>query len=179
MTLASGLPFAPAAVFAATPVVLVDGGGRMLAVDGAGWRPGTYRPPAGLQAMVERGHINWVGILFRRAALQTVPALDPETAPSFDLDFELRLAAACPFVICSQPGALMVHHPDSASVAARLSDTWPAFLKIMDNATGAATMPEDDIPTAGETWGPWEGPAIGAARLSGSRGRPGCSRGSR
>jgi len=141
-TAVAALEAEPAAVFAATPVVLVDGGGRMLAVDGAGWRPGTYRPPAGLQAMVERGHINWVGILFRRAALQTVPALDPETAPSFDLDFELRLAAACPFVICSQPGALMVHHPDSASVAARLSDTWPAFLKIMDNATGAATMPD-------------------------------------
>ena len=94
-----------------------------LAVDGFGWRPGTHQPPDGLQTMVDRGHVNWTGILFRRAALKTVPALDPETAPSFDLDFELRLAAACPFVVCSQPGALMVHHPGSATVAARLSDT--------------------------------------------------------
>lgn len=127
----------PAAAFAATRVVLVDGGGRMLALDGAGLRPGSYRPPEGLLALIERGHINWVGILFRRAALEQVPALDERTAPSFDLDFELRLAAHSPFVVCDTPGALMVHHQDSASVEARLSDTWPAFLQIIDNASGA------------------------------------------
>jgi hypothetical protein len=115
--------------------------GRTLGVDGADWRPGTYVPPDGLLTMVERGHINWVGILFRRAALETVAALDPQTAPSFDLDFELRLAARCPFVVCGQPGALMVQHQGSGSVAALLSDTWPAFLKIIDNTSDGAELP--------------------------------------
>ena len=140
-TAVAALEAVPSAVFAATQVVLVDGGGRMLAVDGASWRPGTYRPPEGLTAMVDRGHINWIGILFRREALQAVPALDPETGPSFDLDLELRLAARCPYVVCDRPGALMVHHQDSATVAARLSDTWPAFLRIIDNATSAVEIP--------------------------------------
>jgi GT2 family glycosyltransferase len=131
----------PTAAFAAMRVVLVDGAGSMLAVDGAGLGPGLYRPPDGLLTLVERGHINWVGILFRRTALEQVPALDERTAPSFDLDFELRLAARSPFVVCDQPGALMVHHHGSASVEARLSDTWPAFLQIIDNATGAEATP--------------------------------------
>jgi len=140
-TAMAALEAEPLAVFAAMRVVNVDNAGRLLAVDGAGWPPGTYRPPAGLLAMVDRGHINWVGILFRREALESVSALDPETAPSFDLDFELRLTAQCPFVVCDQPGALLVHHPDSTSGATRLSDTWPAFLKIIHNATGAVTIP--------------------------------------
>jgi glycosyltransferase involved in cell wall biosynthesis len=132
----------PAAMFAATRVVLVDGAGRTLSVDGTGWTPGLYQPPDGLTAMAERGHINWTGILFRRAALEVVPLLDPDTAPSFDLDFELRLASRCAFVVTDRPGALLVHHLDSRSGAGRVSDTWPSFLKIIANATGNSLTPE-------------------------------------
>ena len=131
----------PTAAFAAMRVVRVDGSGRMLAVDGAGLPAGNYRPPEGLLALVEGGHVNWVGILFRRSALEHVSELDVRTAPSFDLDFELRLAAQSPFVVCDQPGALMVQHEGSSSVEARFSDTWPAFLQIIDNATGGDKVP--------------------------------------
>jgi GT2 family glycosyltransferase len=140
-TAMKALEHEPTAAFAATRVVRVDRSGRMLALDGAGLRSGSHRPPEGLLALVEGGHINWVGILFRRSSLEAVPALDERTAPSFDLDFELRLAARSAFVVCEEPGALLVQHEGSASVEARLSDTWPAFLQIIDNATASDTMP--------------------------------------
>ena len=131
----------PEAMFAATRVVIADSAGRTLAIDGLGWPAGGYRPPDGLQAMVRFGHINWAGILFRRQVLQVVPWLDPQTAPSFDLDFELRLAGRCPFVVCAQTGALLIHQRDSISAANRLDDTWPAFLKIIDNAVADEKIP--------------------------------------
>lgn len=140
-TAVEALRAVPDAMFAATRVVVVDSAGRTLAIDGLEWPVGSYRPPDGLQAMVRFGHINWTGILFKREVLQVVPALDPKTAPSFDLDFELRVAGRCPFVVCSQPGALLVHQGDSISAASRLSDTWPAFLTIIDNAVADQTMP--------------------------------------
>jgi len=137
------------AMFAMTQVVLVDGAGRTLGIDGMGWRPGLYRPPAGLLTMVRRGHINWTGILFRREVLSAVPALDPRTSPSFDLDFELRLAGRCPFVVCASRGAVMVHHPDSASARARLDDTWPSHLVIIENAATAPMSADERVQVRG------------------------------
>ena len=140
-TAVAALRAVPDAMFAATRVVVADSTGRTLAIDGLDWPAGSYRPPDGLQAMVRFGHINWTGILFKREVLEMVPALDPQTSPSFDLDFELRVASRCPFVVCPQPGAVLVHQGDSISAASRLSDTWPAFLKIIDNAVADQTMP--------------------------------------
>jgi hypothetical protein len=140
-TTVAALQKEPDAMFAATQVVIADGKGRMLSVEGRGWRPGLYRPPDGLLEMLRRGHISWTGILFRRELLEWVPGLDPETDPVIDIDFELRAAARTPFVICDRPGAILVLQSSSLSARARLSDTWPGWRKTMANLTEDASVP--------------------------------------
>jgi glycosyltransferase involved in cell wall biosynthesis len=132
---------APEAMFAASPVMLVDPHGRLLKLHGNNWRPGMHRPPQGLLEMTRRGHFIWTGAVFRTAVRNAVQ-LDPQTGNSSDLDFQLQVAARYAFVTSRQPGAIFSWHPESPSSHPSLSQFWPAWGKIMANLNAVETLPE-------------------------------------
>lgn len=128
------------AMFAASQVLVVDDEARILTVHGWRWKPGLYRPPDGFLQMVQRGHIPWTGILFRRAVLEQVPAFDPEVGPIIDVDFAYQLASRSSFVMCDRPGAVLVLQAGSLSAQARLSDTL-GWIKLIAKVRDEPALP--------------------------------------
>ncbi len=132
-----------AAMFAASQVVLMDQRGRMLDLRAYGWQAGLYHPPYGLLEMLGHSVIPWNGILFRRDVLRLVRTLDPKLGKHFDLDFALRIASLCPFVICPRPGAIFFMDLGARSAANRLANTWRPWLKIMNDLASEERIPLD------------------------------------
>ncbi len=133
----------PDAMFVASPVILVDPQGRVLRVDGSRWPAGLHRPPVGLQGMVEVGHFIWTGILFRRELVQRIGVLDAAIGSSSDLDFQLRIAAHCPFATVSEPGAVFFWHPASPSSHPALGHFWPTWRRIIEKIRADEGVPHN------------------------------------
>lgn len=131
----------PEAMFVASPVILVDPAGRVLKVDGRAWPAGLYRPPPGLQTLVDRGHFIWTGILFRRELVDDVGVLDPATGSSADLDFQLRVAGHHPFATVAEPGALFYWHPASPSSHPAIGHFWPTWPRIIEKVRADNSVP--------------------------------------
>jgi glycosyltransferase involved in cell wall biosynthesis len=136
----SELEHAPDAMFAASPVLLVDPEGTLLKVHGDNWRPGTHQPPQGLLDMTRKGHFIWTGIVFRTSVRDSV-RLDPQTGNSSDMDFQLQLAARYPFVTSGRPEAIFSWHPQSPSSHPDLAQFWPSWGKVMANLDAVETLP--------------------------------------
>lgn len=132
----------PEAMFSALATIQMDDSGRILVAPILQWKPGLYRPPEGLLAILKYGHPQWAGILFRREVLDKVGGLDEETGAPLDLDYELRLAARFPIVVSREPGAIFVGHPGSHSSTAGLDSMWPGWLKIIRNLVEDEQIPE-------------------------------------
>ncbi|MEO6797432.1 MAG: glycosyltransferase family 2 protein [Candidatus Dormibacter sp.] len=123
----------PAAVFVASPVMLVDERGRVLTVNNRDWPPGLYPAPSAMLRMAEREHVIWTGTLFKREALAQ-GLIDPETGMCSDLDLLLRITGRHPIAVAERPGAVFCVHPDSPSSYPRLSLYWPSWTRIIANA---------------------------------------------
>jgi len=131
----------PQALFVASPVLMVDPTGRVLRVVGV-WPPGLYDVPGGLLEMVGREHFTWTGTVFRRAALQLVGNLDPETGLLSDLDFLLRLASRGAFAVIEEPGGIFAWHPSSSSSLPGFDQFWPAWGRIAFKLRADEGLPE-------------------------------------
>jgi hypothetical protein len=122
------------AILVASPVMLVNERGRVLAVNNNGtWAPGLHPAPEAMRRIAKGEHFIWTGTLFRRAALG-VGVMDPETGMCSDLDLLLRIAGRHPIAVAARPGAVFSVHPGSPSSYPRLSLYWPSWLKIIANA---------------------------------------------
>jgi glycosyltransferase involved in cell wall biosynthesis len=131
----------PVAMLAATQVLHVDDRGRVLELQGASWRPGLHQPGAALLEILEHGHPTWTGVLFRREIVAAVGPLDQQTSEASDLDFELRAAARCPIVLCTEPGAVFLTHAGGASYGPKLGDTIPTWLRIIGKISADERIP--------------------------------------
>jgi len=132
----------PEAMLSVLVTIQMDGRGRVLGAPVRKWRPGLYRPPEGLLAMLRYRHPDWTGILFRREVIEKVGGLDEETGNPFDLDFELRIAARFPLVISLEPGAIFLGHRGSLSSTSGLDGFWPGWLKMIRNLVEDEQIPE-------------------------------------
>ncbi len=133
----------PEAVCSVTATVQVYSQGHVHSVPISRWKPGLYRPPEGMLAMVKYSHPEWTSVLFRKEAIQMAGGLDPETGGPSDLDFELRLAARYPIVVSKQPGALFVVHPEGCSSTPDLSLFWPGGAKMIRNLVQDEHIPAE------------------------------------
>jgi len=128
-TALSALREHPTALFAVTRVLQVDRTGHLLSIEGRSWSPGLHGPPDSVREMLRLGYVTWTGTLFRREVIQRTGGFDSQTAAAFDLDFLLRLAARCPFVICDRVGGVYVAETSVVALEASLI----AWEKIIDN----------------------------------------------
>lgn len=96
-------------------------------------REGLFSPPEGLMAMMHGMAPTWTGIVFRREILERVGYPDPETMGPSDLDFTLKAAASCTFVLRKHPSAVFTLNPASFSATQPLSSFWPGWQKMFLN----------------------------------------------
>ena len=137
----AGIGEFPEAMMSAAATIHVDEQGRVLKVPTSSWRPGLYTPPEGMLAMLQDGHPEWTGVLFRREVLEKVGNLDTEVGNAFDLDFELRIAAHFPIVVSLQPGAIYVIHATSQGLSGTFEETYAGWLKMIRKITRDEAIP--------------------------------------
>jgi len=124
----------PEAMFWAGLTLNVDEGGRIWDARVDRWsREGLFFPPEGLMEMMHGLAPTWTGILFRREILDRVGLPDRETLGPSDLDFTLKAAAACPFILRKYPSAVFTLNSASFSAVQPLSSFWPGWQKMFLN----------------------------------------------
>jgi len=137
----AGIDEFPEAMISAAVTIYVDEHGRVLEVPTSSWRPGLYTPPEGMLAMLQDGHLSWTGMLFRREVLEKVGSLDEEVGNPCDLDFELRIAAHLPIVVCLKPVGILVIHSASQSQSGTFEEMYPGWLKMIHKITRDEAIP--------------------------------------
>jgi len=142
-TALAGFEKYPEAMFSALATLQMDEKGRISGAPVLNWRPGLYRPPEGLLAMLKYRHPEWTAILFRREVLEEVGRLDEEVGGPSDLDFELRCAARFPLVIFREPGGIYVLHPNSVCALSGFDFAWPGWLKMIRNLVEDERIPAE------------------------------------
>lgn len=142
-TALAGFEKYPEAIVSITPTVLVDDQGSIVKVPLAAWKPGLYRPPKGLRAMLKYKPSTWTGVLFRREVIEKVGMLDEEVGDAADLDFEYRAAARFPVVISRQPGAIFSFRSSPLSDLLRFQASWPGWEKMIRNLAEDERIPID------------------------------------
>jgi glycosyltransferase involved in cell wall biosynthesis len=132
-TALNGFVSYPQAMFSATDVIHVGKHGNILGTPLEKWTPGLYTPPDGLMAVLEHGHSEWTGILFRKTVLEVIGLLDRDTYFYSDVDYTLRIAARCSFVISKRPCAVF----DQSLVHERMPNpfelNWKGVSKMISN----------------------------------------------
>ncbi len=103
-------------------------------------REGLYSGMDGLTHMASGHAPVWTGVLINSEVLSTVGPLDPAVGSASDLDWLLRITARYPFIISSQPVALLTLHMNSFSENAPFSSIWPGWLKMIENVTAVDTL---------------------------------------
>jgi hypothetical protein len=142
-TALAGFDKYPEAILSATPTLQVDDQGRILKVPLAAWKPGLYRPPEGLWAMLKYKPATWTGVLFRREVIEKVGMLDEEVGDAADVDFEFRAAARFPVVVSPQPGAIFSFRSSPLSDLLRFQASWPGWEKMIRNLADDERIPSE------------------------------------
>ena len=142
-TALTGFESHPEAMFSATDVIHVGMHGNILKTALETWTPGFYQPPDGLMAILEHGHSEWTGILFRKEITEVIGLLDIETGKFCDLDFTLRMAARCLFVVSKRPCAVFDLSMSQTRAPLPFDVTWPGVLKMIRNLTDDKSIPPD------------------------------------
>lgn len=142
-TALAGFKQFPDAAFSVTDVVHVNKEGNIVRTALESWSSGYYAPPDGLIAILTNGHSEWTGILFRKSVIGTVGTLDFESGKFGDLDFTLRAAARCPFVVTKTPCAIFDLSTSQSRSPFPFDETWSGFQKMVANITGDQTLSPD------------------------------------
>jgi len=137
----AGIEKFPEAIMSAAATIHMDEQGRVLRVPTSSWTPGLYTPPEGMLAMLRDKHPSWTGALFRREVLEKVGNLDEEVGNPCDLDFELRIAAHFPIVVCLKPVGILVIHSASQSQSGTFEEMYPGWLKMIHKITRDEAIP--------------------------------------
>lgn len=95
-------------------------------------REGLYRPPEGLLRMARGLSPNWTGVVFRREVVENVGLLDQDVGAPSDLDYLLRIAARCPFLLSKAPVAVYLLNPQAFSEQGPFSAFWPGWLHMIE-----------------------------------------------
>ncbi len=112
----------------------------------ARWHEGVYRPPRGLFEIINSGHPDFTGTLFRREVMATVGTLDPAAGNPCDVDFFYRCAALCPIVASTKPCGVLFQHPERASAQAPYAPLayWPTYGRIAEKIAHLSSLSEKE-----------------------------------
>jgi GT2 family glycosyltransferase len=144
----------PEAMLFSGATVKADFSGNVFDVPIDRFREGLYSPPEGFFALLNNGHTDWTGIIFRSEALSAVGGLDVRTGTAVDMDFEWRIAARCPIVVSKEPVGIFFVHPSQVSSAAtnynRIESLWASWSAILGNIQSVAALGNEDACRATE-----------------------------
>ena len=130
----------PEAIMSATTTLRMNEAGIIAGAPLLKWKPGLYQPPDGFLSMLDNGHPDWTGVVFRQDVIHKAGVLDEETGAPSDLDYLLRVAANFPIVVSTKLGAILVSHPGSYSITPNVF-TSPGWLKMIENQTKDERVP--------------------------------------
>jgi glycosyltransferase involved in cell wall biosynthesis len=130
-------------MLSATDVIHLGTHDRILRMALEKWTPGFYYPPNGLMAVLDNGHSEWTGILFRKEVTKAVGLLDEATGKYSDLDFALRIAARCPFVVTKRPCAVFNLSTAHARAPHSFDSSWPGVIEMVRHLTADESLPLD------------------------------------
>lgn len=130
------------AIFFAGATVRADFQGNIWDVPLNSWRDGVYNPPEGFIEMLKKGHPECTGIIFKREVLSRV-GIDTMTGMASDVDFELRIAATHAIVVSKMPCAIFFSHPSSATSKGSLNNSWPGWLRMIENICSIEELPNE------------------------------------
>lgn len=109
---------------------------------------GLYPPPEGLFALLENGHTDWTGIVFRAAAVSAVGGLDVRAGTAVDIDIQWRVASQHAIVISKEPGGVFFVHPDQVSSRpidlARMRMVWNSWRAMLANVKAIQLFNQKD-----------------------------------
>ncbi|MDQ6884303.1 MAG: glycosyltransferase [Candidatus Dormibacteraeota bacterium] len=131
----------PTAVFAASPVMMVDEHGAVVTVNN-GDGPSGLDPSSTAMVRIAAEHFAWTGILFKREALDA-GGIDPQIGMGSDLEFLLRLAGRHPIAVTDGPGAIFGFHPDSISAYPRHTLYWPTWVRVIEKVGKDEAVPAE------------------------------------
>jgi hypothetical protein len=144
----------PEAMLFSGATVKADPSGNLLDVPIERFRAGLYSPPEGFFALLNNGHTDWTGIIFRSETLSAVGGLDVRTGTAVDIDFEWRIAAQCAIAVSKKPVAVFFVHPDQVSSAATDSECiqtlWSSWNVMLNNVRTISALTKDDSRRATE-----------------------------
>jgi glycosyltransferase involved in cell wall biosynthesis len=95
-----------AAEFYAANVLHKGPRNRLLKLSLSNWQSGIFMPPSGLEAIAERGHSEWTGIVFRTKGALLDGSLREDLGVYTDVEFTLRRAAIADYIVDTEPGAV-------------------------------------------------------------------------
>lgn len=107
------------------------------------WPEGLLVPPAAMVACMRYGNPGLPSMLVKHSAWRELGGWDQGTAPSDDLDFELRAAARYPFVVSRTPGAIQVMHEAATTAGGGLNWVWPSIPRIIEKIRTDESIPAD------------------------------------
>lgn len=110
-------------------------------------REGLYSGMEGLTHMASGHAPVWTGVLVNSDVLSTVGPLDGAAGSASDLNWLLRIAARHPFIVSTQPVAILTLHPNSFSDNAPFSSIWPGWLRMVENIATIDTLTSDERET--------------------------------
>ena len=106
------------------------------------WKSGYFQPPTGLITMLDCGHPEWTGVLFRKEIIRRIGFLDEEVGAAIDLDYLLRAAASTPYIVSLKPGAIYIVRPVSKNINIYpFKLFWPGLLNMISNLTRDTLLP--------------------------------------
>ncbi len=106
-------------------------------------REGVFTPPDGFMQMTGGRAPVWTGVLFRREVLSKIGLPDRAVLGPSDLEFLLRLAARCPFVLSKHPSAVFTLNSASFSATQPLSSFWPGWKRMLCKLEGDEDLDAD------------------------------------
>jgi|SRR5208282_278156 len=140
----SALAKNPDAILFTGATIWATQAGEISDIPVARWRDGVYQPPQGLFEIINSGHPDFTGTLFRREVTRMVGTIDPAVGNPFDVDFFCQCAALYPIIASTQPCGVLVHHSATASAQAPYAPLayWPAFGRIAEKIAGLSSLSE-------------------------------------
>jgi glycosyltransferase involved in cell wall biosynthesis len=72
------------------------------------WQSGIFNPPSGLEAIADRGHSEWTGIVFKTKGVLLDGSLREDLGVYTDVEFTLRRAAIADYIVDTETGAVFV-----------------------------------------------------------------------
>lgn len=125
----------PEAALSILPTVCISPRGLILHVTNLHWPEGLVLPPEGMLSTLNLGNPGLQAMLIRKDVWDKFGGFDEAAGPTAEYDFDLRVMARLPVVVCKEPGAIQVVHGGAFTSEAGLEFVWPCVPRIISKLT--------------------------------------------